>query len=98
MLDLLYCTLAVAEDRLPAWKMFESVERLDFALVDKDGREIDVAASLPRGARLVDRTELHEVVGWICVHQRERAPFTFVDRARGRRVDIANDCIVHATK
>lgn len=98
MLDLLYCALAVAEDRLPGWKMFESVEAIDASLVDKDGRDVDLAASLPRGARIVDHGELHEVVRWVCTRHPERAPFTFVDRGRGLRGALGDDCRVHAPK
>ena len=29
VLDVAYCVLALAEDRLPGWKMFEDVERFD---------------------------------------------------------------------
>ena len=33
--------------KAPAWGMFSRVERLDYSLVDKDGRSVDLRAFLP---------------------------------------------------
>jgi hypothetical protein len=74
VLNVLYCALAAAQDGLPGWHMFESVERLDYALRDRDGRAIDVREYLPRGAHLVDRRELRAVITWICEKEPARAP------------------------
>lgn len=95
VLDVGYCALAVAEDRLPGWKMFEDVERLDATLRDRDGAVVDVRGYLPRHAWLVRYDELAEVVRFVCEKERARAPFTFEERGRGVRVVLGpEDCRV----
>ena len=93
VLNVLYCLLAVAQEGLPGWHMFESVERLDYTLRDNEGREVNLAAYLPRGARLVDHTELAEVVRFVCERSPSRAPFTFDEPARGVHATLGpSDC------
>ncbi len=99
VLDVLYCMLAVAEDRLPGWHMFEAVERVEPELHDRDGRVVDISAYLPRDARIIDHRELAEVATFICKKERARAPFLFEEHVRGVRVEIGpSDCVVHATR
>lgn len=96
VLNVLYCLLATAQPGLPGWHMFESVEGVEHELRDRDGREVDVRGWLPRGANLVDRGELHEVVRFVCTREHARAPFTY--RERGTEQTLGVDCRVHATR
>ena len=99
MLNILYCALAVVEGRLPGWHMFESVERLEPTLKDRDGRTLDLADYLPRDARLVDYGELTLVVRFVCEKERARAPFVFEEKVRGVRAELGpDDCSVHASR
>ena len=82
VLNVLYCLLAAAQEGLPGWHMFESVEPIDHELRDRDGQVIDVRAVLPKNANLVDRTELRSIVAWICEHEPARAPFTYREQPR----------------
>lgn len=82
VLNIFYCFLAAAQEGLPGWHMFESVEPIDHELRDKDGQLIDIRTVLPKNANLTDRTELRSVVAWICEHQPERAPFTYRETPR----------------
>ncbi|MDB4943868.1 MAG: hypothetical protein JWP97_3402 [Labilithrix sp.] len=103
VLDVLYCLLAAAQEGLPGWHMFESVEAVDHELVDRDGIAIDVRSALPRGAVLVDRGELRKVVSFVCRREAARGPFRYsepslhvgvtLDPAQGRE-----GCIVHAPR
>ena len=79
VLDVVYCLLAVAQDGLPGWHMFESVDRLD-VVTDREGRTVDVRAVLPRDAWLTERAELALVIQWICERDREHAPYRFGNR------------------
>jgi len=94
VLDVLYCALAAAQEGLPGWHMFESVEDLDHELRDRDGVRVDVRAWLPCSANLVDRGELRNVVSFVCTKERSRAPFTY--RERGKDLVVGEDCRVHA--
>lgn len=87
VLNVLYCLLAAVQPGLPGWHMFEDVERIDHTLVDRDGARVDVFASLPRGAHLVDRGELHEVVRWICEQHRDRAPYVLEEDGKTTTID-----------
>jgi hypothetical protein len=104
VLDVLYCVLAAAQEGLPGWHMFESVEPLDHELRDRDGQAVDVRAWLPRGANLVDRGELRGIVAFVCEKERARGPFTYVEPSRGTHVTIgasgtgADGCRVHAPR
>jgi hypothetical protein len=103
VLNVLYCLLATAQAGLPGWHMFESVETIDHELRDRDGQLVDVRAWLPRGANLVDRGELREVVAFVCQKQPARQPFTYEEPSRGLRVTLgagtaANGCKVHAPR
>ena len=88
-LNVLYCTLALFEDRLPAWKMFESGERLDYRLTDGAGRVVDVSGYLPQGAYVLALHDLTRVVEWICRREPGRAPFHLEERHRGMSVDLS---------
>lgn len=98
VLNVLYCLLATAQEGLPGWHMFESVERLDVTMRDKDGVALDLATVLPRRARLVDRAELYEVARFACQRAPTRAPFVLEDRDRGRTLPLGSDCKVHAPR
>ena len=98
VLNVLYCLLALAQEGLPGWHMFESVERLDHELRDRDGLIVDVRDWLPRGANLVDRSELHHVVTFVCQKERGRAPFTYAEPSRGVTMTLGDDCKVHAAR
>ena len=108
VLNVLYCLLAALQEGIPGWHMFESVEDLDHELRDRDGQLVDVRAWLPRGANLVDRSELRKVVAFVCEHAAERAPFTYAEPSRGTSVTLdparagagssANGCTVHARR
>ena len=74
VLDVLYCVLAAAQEGLPGWHMFESVEKLP-AVTDREGAPLDYRAYLPRDAWLTDRKELEAIVGFICKKEPARAPF-----------------------
>ena len=105
VLNVLYCLLAAAQEGIPGWHMFESVEPLDHELRDRAGQRVDVRAFLPRGANLVDRGELWKVVGFVCAREATRGPFTYVEPANhpGKRLEVHLDpaagpdgCKVHA--
>lgn len=96
-LNLLYCLLAAAQDGLPGWHMFESVESVDHELRDRDGNVVDVRAWLPRGANLVDKGELRNVVTFVCKKEHSRAPFTYSEPA-SERITLGDDCRVHAPR
>jgi hypothetical protein len=96
VLDVLYCLLAAAQEGLPGWHMFESVESMQHELRDRDGNLVDVRAWLPRGANVVDRTELRAVVAFVCAKERARGPFTY--RERGKELPLGDDCRVHASR
>jgi hypothetical protein len=98
ILDVLYCVLALFEERLPGWKMFEAVER-QTALTDHDGREVDGRAYLPRDAHVVDFAQAAEVALFICDKEPSRAPFVLEDRTRGVRHTITlatKGCVLDA--
>ena len=98
VLDVLYCILALFEDRLPGWKMFEEVEPPS-ALFDRDGREVDTAVYLPRGAHVVDVAQAAEIACFICDKEPSRAPYTLDDRTHGIRRTItqsAKGCAIDA--
>src|SRR5947209_6293446 len=105
VLNVLYCMLAALQEGVPGWHMFESVEDLDHELRDRDGNIVDVRAWLPRGANLVDRGELRNVVAFVCERTPSQAPFTYVEPSRGTNVTLgapgpgtAHDrCMVHAS-
>jgi hypothetical protein len=94
VLDILYCALAIAEPRLPGWHMFESVDRLDFVLRDRNGVAVDVRAYLPRDAYLVDKGELYAIVRFICEREHDRAPFVLVDNTSGTSLTTEANCRV----
>lgn len=96
--NLLYCVLAVAQAGLPGWHMFESVESVDHELFDRDGRRVDVRAFLPRGANVVDRSELYAIVTFVCTKTPARAPFTYTEPSRGLRTTLGDDCKIHAAR
>ena len=101
VLNVLYCLLAAAQEGVPGWHMFESVEPLDHELRDRSGTLVDVRAALPRNANLVDRGELRKVVEFICRKEPARAPFTYVEPSRNVNVQLdprasADGCKVHA--
>lgn len=79
-LDVLYCLLAATVPGLPGWHMFESVERLEPALTDKDGVTVDLRALLPKGAYVLDAREMEEVARFACARAPERAPFVYEER------------------
>jgi hypothetical protein len=97
VLNVLYCVLAVAQDGLPGWHMFEAVERTDYTMTDRDGRAVDVREWLPRGANVVDRQELRRVVRFVCEKERGRAPFTY-EEPGGVRVILEVDCRIHVPR
>ena len=99
VLNVAYCVLAVMQPGLPGWRMFESVDRLDYALFDKDGAPIDLHAYVPAHARLIDETELRRVVSFACRKERARAPLRFEDRARGTTTLLGpHDCQLDAPR
>lgn len=104
VLNILYCLLAAAQEGVPGWHMFESVEPLDHVLRDRDGRMVDVREWLPRGANLVDRGELRKVVAFVCDKERARAPFSYSEPGTGLAVMLGAEgsgpkgCIVHAAR
>ncbi|MBS2015680.1 MAG: hypothetical protein JST00_22520 [Deltaproteobacteria bacterium] len=101
-LNVLYCLLALAQDGIPGWRMFESVEDVRHDLTDRDGRVVDVHAFLPRGAHVVDRGELRRIVRFVCEHQRDRAPFAYAERATGLTATLTANgpegCRIHAPR
>ena len=64
-LNLAYCTTALFTDTLPAWKMFETVEALNYRLSDATG-DLDASTVLPGDSYLIDRQQLLRVVTFIC--------------------------------
>lgn len=106
VLNVLYCVLAAAQEGVPGWHMFESVEPLEHVLTDRAGVVVDVRAYLPRGANLVDRTELRKVVAFVCEKEPARAPFAYVEPGEpGRAIDVQLDpargpegCRIHAPR
>jgi hypothetical protein len=98
ILDVLYCVLALFEDRLPGWKMFESVEG-ESVLLDNQGQPIDARAYLPRDAHVVDFAQAAEIARFICDKEPARAPFTLEDKTRGAMHAITrakNGCVLDA--
>ena len=98
VLNVLYCVLAAAQAGLPGWHMFEEVELVDGELRDRDGELVDVRAWLPRGANVVDRGELRDVVAFVCKKEQARAPFTYAERSRKVEVTLGDDCKVHVPR
>jgi len=98
VLDLLYCALALSEDRLPAWRMFDDVDDVRHTLVDRDGAAVDIRAWLPRGANLVDRGELRRVVRFVCRRERARAPFVYDEHATRTRAVLGEECELHGAR
>lgn len=102
VLNVLYCMLALAQDGIPGWRMFEGVEDVRHELVDGAGASIDVREWLPRGANLVDRSELRQVVSFMCEKNRSRAPFTYRETATGVTATLDGQgpkgCKVHASR
>ena len=96
VLNVLYCILAALQEGIPGWHMFESVERLDHELRDRDGRPLDIRAWLPRGANVVDRGELRRIVKFVCEKERARAPFTYAES--GVATTLGEDCTVHVAR
>ena len=97
-LDVLYCVLALFEDRLPGWKMFEEVEPKG-ALIDNQGQTIDTAAYLPRGAHVVDVGQAAEIAIFICDRDPSHAPYILDDRTHGKRRAIRSSgkgCVIDA--
>lgn len=76
-LNLMYCVGALFVDGLPGWKMFESVERFTYRLIDAQGRSVDVRDYLPREAHLIDRRQLRRVAQFIREREAQRGPFRF---------------------
>lgn len=101
-LNVLYCMLALAQDGIPGWRMFESVEDVQYALFDKAHEPVDVRQWLPRGANLVDRGELRKIVTFICEQERSRAPFEYAEQATGLRTTLTANgpegCRIHAPR
>jgi hypothetical protein len=103
VLNVLYCLLASAQEGLPGWHMFESVERTDHELRGRDGQLIDVRDFLPKGANLVDRRELRDVVAFVCRRAPALGPFTYEEPSRSLKVQLdpqlgPNGCRVHAPR
>ena len=73
VLNVLYCLLAAAQDGLPGWHMFESVERLP-PVTDRDGNAVDYRKYLPKDAWLTDRKELEEIASFVCKKEPHLAP------------------------
>ncbi len=96
-LNVLYCLLAAAQEGLPGWHMFESVESVEHELRDRDGALVDVRAWLPRGANVVDRDELRRIVTFVCRKEGIRAPFTYKEPSR-EAITLGEDCKVHAPR
>ncbi len=96
VLNVLYCSLAVVQDGLPGWHMFESVEYLGHALSDRENRAMDVRDWLPHGANLVDKAELRKVVRFVCKREQARGPFTYVEEDSG--VTLDNRCNMHENR
>jgi len=103
VMNVLYCVLAAAQEGLPGWHMFESVETIDHELRDREGRLLDLRDWLPRGANVVDRGELHRIVSFVCEKERARGPFTYREPSLGLEVTLGADpgpgaCKVHAAR
>ena len=105
VMNVLYCVLAAAQEGIPGWHMFESVEPLDHVLRDRDGRVVDVREWLPRGANLVDRSELRKIVAFVCEKERARAPFTYAEPSAKLEVTLGGEqgsgpkgCVIHAPR
>jgi hypothetical protein len=96
VLNLLYCTLAMVQEGLPGWHMFSAVESLEHELRDRDGQLVDVHAWLPRGANIVDRTDLRNIVALVCARESERGPFTYSES--GAALTLDEDCRAHAAR
>ena len=105
-MNILYRLLAAAQEGVPGWHMFESVEPLDHELRDRDGQVVDVRAWLPRGANVVDRGELRKVVAFVCERGARSARSVHVHRAWSRaaggharrRGHGPRGCMVHAPR
>ncbi|MDX2051853.1 MAG: hypothetical protein SFV15_05630 [Polyangiaceae bacterium] len=82
-LNLAYLSAALFTDALPGWKMFETVEHVEYVLNNSRGEPVDVHSVLPRSANLIDKAQLRRVVAFICEHQ--PGPFWFQEAGqRGR--------------
>ena len=81
-LNLAYCTAALFLAELPGWKMFESVEVIDYVLEDEEGHSLDVHDALPANAHLIDASQLRRVVAFICEHH--KGPLWFEESRGGQ--------------
>lgn len=61
---------------LPGWTMFARFERVSARLVDRDGREQDLFASVPRDVYVADAGSARAVAAHVCRSQPARAPWT----------------------
>ncbi len=95
VLNVLYCVLAALQDGVPGWHMFESVERTDHELRDREGRLVDIRRWLPRGAHVVDRGELRQIVRFVCQREQERAPFTYREPSQRFMATLEKECVIH---
>ncbi len=98
-LNVLYCVVALGDDKLPGWKMFAAVDRLDYQFRDRDGLAVDVRDYLPRGAYLTDVDDLVRVARFACKKERARAPFTLEEPEHGVHLEMsASDCATDAPR
>lgn len=74
--------------KLPAWRMFESVEPLALELKDSRGAVIEIERYLPGAAYLTNLDSALRVVGFICEKNRDRAPLSFTESFSGFKTEV----------
>ena len=98
VLNVSYCSLALMVDELPGWKMFESVEKLDYAFVDRAGRAIDLHEVLPQRAHLIDHRQLRRSAHWYCGRYADHGPFHYTEGDAPPQALVAPECQIHDSR
>ena len=73
--NLAYCAVTTAGGKAPAWGMFSRVERLDYSILDKDGRNVDLRAFLPPVFYAANRDILLDAAECACKKAPATAPW-----------------------
>ena len=95
ILNVVYCCFGLVTKLVPAWRMFERVEPLNFTLTDAFGNPIDVRSYLPAGAYINSLRALLPVLGFICERGHHPRPLRFIEMSRGVKLEIGpGDCRV----
>jgi len=95
-LNLTYCVLGLFVPHLPAWRMFERAERLEYDFLDRQGATIPVANFLPGDAVVLTLENLLPVLSFICRQRPEHGPYRLIVRQpRPQTLELNHACDPH---